>query len=63
VISVPHQLLGLTEVVVQSLLLAIGMVYWVRHPERRWIRRVSYVVFAIVLLLPLAGLVAGPQPG
>ncbi len=63
VISVPHQLLGLIEVVLQALLLAVGLAYWVGHPAKRWLRRVMYVVFALVLLLPLAGLLAGPRTG
>ena len=58
-----HQLLGLSEVVAQSLLLAMGVTYWVNHPERRWMRRIAYTAFAVALLLPLAGLVVGPQPG
>jgi len=61
VISVPHQLLGLVEVVIQSLLLAFGVAYWVNHPEKRWLRRVMIVAFAIGVLLPLAGLLAGPR--
>jgi hypothetical protein len=61
VISVPHQLLGLVEVILQALLLAFGVVYWVNHPEKRWLRRVMIVAFAIGVLLPLAGLLAGPR--
>lgn len=56
------QALGMTEVLAQSLLLALGATYWVRHPERRWMRRIAYAVFVVALLLPLAGLVVGPQP-
>jgi len=59
VISVPHQLLGLVEVVIQSLLLAFGVVYWVNHPEKRWLRRLMIVAFAVLILLALAGLLAG----
>ena len=63
VITVPHQLVGLSEVVLQALLLAVGLAYWVRHPEKRWLRRALYAAFVVVLLLPLAGLLAGPQAG
>ena len=63
VISVPHQLLGLTEVVLQALLLAVGLAYWVRHPEKRWLRRALYAAFVVVLLLPLAGLLVEPRAG
>lgn len=58
VISVPHQLLGLVEVLLQTLLLALGVVYWVNHPEKRWLGRLMTVAFALVILLPLAGLLA-----
>ncbi len=61
VISVPHQLLGLVEVIVQALLLAFGVVYWMNHPEKRWLKRIMIVVFVLAILLPLAGLVAGPS--
>ena len=61
-ISVPHQLRGLGEVVLQAFLLAVGVVYLVRHPERRWLHRLMLVAFAVAMLLPLAGLLAG-SPG
>lgn len=61
VISVPHQLLGLVEVVIQAGLLAFGVVYGVNHPEKRWVNRIVLVVFALVILLPLVGLLAGPR--
>ncbi|NIM48043.1 MAG: hypothetical protein GTN78_00570 [Gemmatimonadales bacterium] len=63
VVSVPHQLLGLVEVVVQALLLAFGVVYGVNHPEKHWLNRLMIVVFALLILLPLAGLLAGPRGG
>jgi hypothetical protein len=59
IISVPHQLLGLVEVVIQALLLAFGLVYWLNHPEKRWLPWLMYVAFAIVILLPLVGFLAG----
>jgi hypothetical protein len=52
-----RQLLGLSEVLLQSLLLAFGIVYWVEHPEKRWLARIMVAAFAIVLLLPTLGLV------
>jgi len=61
VISVPHQLLGLVEVVIQSGLLAFGVVYGVKQPERRWLNWLMLVVFVLVILLPLVGLLAGPR--
>ncbi|UCG86659.1 MAG: hypothetical protein JSW71_22635 [Gemmatimonadota bacterium] len=61
IISVPHQLLGLIEVVIQALLLAFGVVYGVSHPEKRWLNWLMIVVFAFVILAPLAGLLAGAR--
>jgi hypothetical protein len=63
VISVPHQLRGLIEVIVQSLLLAFGVVYLVNHPQKRWLQWLMIVAFAVVMLLPLAGLLAGSRGG
>lgn len=57
-ISVPHQLLGLPETLLQSLLLASGIVYWVNHPQKRWLTWVMAVAFVVVMLLPVAGLLA-----
>jgi hypothetical protein len=37
------------------------VVYWVNHPEKRWLKRLMIVVFALAILLPLAGLLAGPR--
>lgn len=61
VVSVPHQLLGLVEVVIQSLVLAAGVVYGIRHPEKRWLHRLMLVIFVLVMLLPVAGLLAGSR--
>jgi len=51
-----RQLIGLSEVLLQSLLLAVGIVYWVEHPEKRWLTRLMMVAFVLVLLLPTLGL-------
>ncbi len=53
------QLMGLAEVLLQSLLLSAVLCYWVRHPEKRWLTWVLGVLFGLVLLLPALGLVAG----
>jgi hypothetical protein len=49
---------GLVEVLAQSLLLAVLTVFWVRHPEKRWLTWGLWVLFVIVLVLPILGLVA-----
>ena len=61
VISVPHQLRGLPEVVVQAALLAFGVVYLVNHPEKRWLHRLMMAAFVLAILLPLVGLLVGSR--
>jgi hypothetical protein len=56
-------LLGLPEVLVQSLLLAAVLHYWINHPEKRWLDWTLGILFFLVLLLPVLGLlrpVKGP---
>jgi hypothetical protein len=61
VIPISNQLTGYLEVGTQAGLLAFGTVYWVRHPEKRWLTRVMAVAFAMAVALPLLGLMAGPH--
>ena len=56
VIPAREQLLGLWEVVLQSLLFAFILFHWVVHPEKRWLRWALGVAFCITLLLPVLGL-------
>ena len=56
IVPMRHQLRGLLEVVPQALLLALGVVYWVNHPEKRWFTWFMGTVFAAVILLSIAGL-------
>jgi hypothetical protein len=67
-----RQLLGLWEVLLQSLLFSALLVYWVRHPGTRWLTWTLAIVFTILMLLLAAGLavrsietssVAGPRDG
>jgi hypothetical protein len=58
------QLVGLPEGLVQSLALSVVLVWWVRHPRRRWANWLLGVLFALVVALPILGLaVRGTQPG
>lgn len=57
-ITLSHQLVGLPEVVLQALLLAVGVVYWVNHPEKRWLTWLMVIAFVLAMLLPIAGLMA-----
>lgn len=56
VIPINAQLVGYAEVVPQALLLAFGVVYWVDHPESRWLTRSLVVAFCLAMALPLVGL-------
>lgn len=53
------QLAGLSEVVVQSLLLSVVTYAWVTSRNQRWLNWVLGVLFVIVLLLPGLGLLLG----
>ena len=50
------QILGLWEVVLQSLLLSLILYHWVRGPRRRWLDWALGVAFVLVMLLPVLGL-------
>ena len=52
------QLAGYAEVVPQALLLAFGVVYWVSHPEKRWLTGLMVTAFVVAMALPILGLVA-----
>jgi hypothetical protein len=56
-VSWRDQVLGLPEVIVQSLSLASLLFFWVRHPEKRWLNWLLGALFVFVLLLPALGLV------
>lgn len=58
-VPVSRQLVGLIEVLVQSLLLSFVLFYWVNHPEKRWLTWMLVVGFIIVLVLPALGLLVG----
>lgn len=53
------QLVGLSEVLVQSLLFSVVIHAWVRSPQRRWLNWVMGILFLIALLLPGLGLLLG----
>ncbi len=55
-IPLEGQLAGLSEVLLQSLLLAVVTYGWVRSSDRRWINWVMGILFVIALLLPGLGL-------
>ena len=53
------QLKGLPEVLLQSLLLSVVLVYWVNHPEKRWLNWIMGIAFFLVILMPALGLLMG----
>jgi len=55
------QLIGMTEVLMQSLLLSLVLCHWVNHPEYRWLSWTLVAVFLIMMLLSTLGLLVGPQ--
>ena len=55
-LSARSQLLGLWEVVLQSLLFSFILFHWVNQPRTRWLRWTLSAAFCIVLALPVLGL-------
>jgi hypothetical protein len=52
------QLLGYLEVVPQALLLSALLCYWVNHREKKWLNWMLGIVYALCVILPIAGLIA-----
>lgn len=52
-------ILGLWEVLLQSMLFSAVLFNWVNHPEKRWLNWSLGIAFSIVMLLPLLGLLVG----
>lgn len=55
------QILGLWETLLQSFLLAAILALWVRHPQKKWLAWTLATAFALVMILPLLGLLVS-QP-
>ncbi len=58
-IPILTQLGGLIEIRFQSLLLSALTVYWVRHPQAKWLSWVLVAIFTVIVLLPTLGLLTG----
>ncbi len=52
-------IIGLPEILLQSLLLAGIATWWINHPQNKWLGWLMGVVFVIILLLGTAGVLAG----
>ncbi|MGA9049053.1 MAG: hypothetical protein WB588_08680 [Dehalococcoidia bacterium] len=50
---------GLVEILTQSLLLSIITYYWVVYPDNAWLNWTLGVLFAVSMILPALGLLAG----
>lgn len=56
------QIMGLWEVLLQTFLFSAMLVYWVNHPEKRWLTWTLAIAFSIVMILGVLGLLVAP-PG
>lgn len=54
-----EHLRGYPEILLQSLLLSVIVVYWVNHPEKRWINWVLGILFGLMILMLTMGLLMG----
>ena len=63
IISPVSQVLGLWEVLLQSLLFSFILCYWVNHPEKRWLNWTLGIAFSIVMILGVLGLFAAAVGG
>lgn len=59
ILPIWFHLMGLPEVVLQSLLLAFLSHYWINHPEKKWLGWVFGIAFGLILLLSTMGVLAG----
>lgn len=55
------QIAGLWEVILQSFLLSVLLVYWVRNSGKRWLSWTLCILFALLMVLPILGSLA-PRP-
>jgi hypothetical protein len=56
IVPAAKQILGLWEVVLQSLLLSVVLHHWVTRPDKRWLSWTLGAAFVLVMTLPLLGL-------
>ncbi len=58
-ISLKFQLIGLPEVILQSLLLSFVLYYWVNNPKKKWLTWILSVLFILVFLFSTLGILIG----
>jgi hypothetical protein len=61
VIPPAAQILGLWEVLLQSLLLSVVLFYWVNNPGKAWLNWILGIAFSVVMILPVLGLLLTPR--
>jgi hypothetical protein len=61
IIPARAQILGLWEVLLQSLLFSAILFYWVNHPGKRWLDWTLGVAISIVVILVVLGLLVTPS--
>ncbi|MDQ3349633.1 MAG: hypothetical protein M3545_16930 [Acidobacteriota bacterium] len=54
------QILGLWEVLLQSLLFSVVLFFWVNHRGKPWLGWTLAIAFSIVMILPVLGLLFAP---
>jgi hypothetical protein len=60
-LSLKSHMLALPEIILQPLLLAVVLEYWVRHPEKKWMNWCLGIAFALAMLLPILGLLTNRE--
>jgi hypothetical protein len=58
ILPLSFHLVGLPEVLLQPLLLAVILCYWVDHPARRWLAWVMVLAFVLMMTFPILGVLA-----
>jgi hypothetical protein len=59
VLPMRFHIMSLPEILIQSLLLAFLVHYWVNHAQKKWLGWAFGIVFAVVVLLSTMGILAG----
>lgn len=59
ILPLGDHLKGWPEVMIQALLFALLLTYWVEHPEKRWLTWLLVAIFVVVTVLPALGLLLG----
>ncbi len=56
VIPIPEQLRGWLEVIPQALFFSLGLFYWVKNPDKKWLNGLFGTIFVLLLLFSVLGL-------